>query len=683
MIWRHGFKLTLCVTTLMFGAAASHAQAAGDALAAHLALPIASGLAGARDAPRFAWIENEAGVRNIWVGGPDMPGRRLTGYKDDDGVELSDVTLNHDGTTLAYVRGGDSEYPDGVLPNTGQAAEAPHQELFVVPIAGGTATLLGEGHAPAFSASGDRIAFSHKGEIWLWDRANGARKLATVPGSVNEISWSPDGERLLFVSDRGDHAFVTLLDVRTGKPRYIEPGLGFATDPVFSPDGRRIAFIRFVDPPADAPADSAGYWSLAVADVATGATRTLWSAPSGTGGEYYGTRGRNLFWSADGKLVFPWERSGWVHAYAIDADGGELRELTPGAFEVETFTLGADRRSLVYAANAGNLDSRHIWRRDLSGGGATQLSSGAGFESVPVLAGGALAAIATDATHLAHPVLVAARLTALGPAPAVPGFVAPETVTFTAADGVTVHGQLFHGRGPGKHPALIYVHGGPRRQMLPGFHPSYYYSNGYIQNQHFAAEGYDVLSVNYRSGTGYGHAFRAAPGIARAGASEYRDVLAGGRWLAARADVDPARIGIWGGSWGGYLTALALARNSDLFAAGVDFHGVHAMVRPVEKTLSPDEEAKAHALQWQSSPMGAIDRWRSPVLLIHGDDDRNVDFYQSLLLARALTARQVPFRELVFPGERHDFFRYADWLTSYHAADAFLDRTLMKKQPLP
>lgn len=683
MIFRHGFKLTLCVPALMFGVAL-HARSAPDDLAANLALPIAGGLTGARDATRFAWIENEAGVRNVWVGGPGLPGHPLTRYNDDDGIELSDVTLSHDGTALAYVRGGDSEYPDGALPNTGLAAETPKQELFVLPVAGGVATKAGEGHSPAFSARGDRVAFSHKGEIWLWDRASGARKIAVVPGSVGEITWSRDDGALLFVTDRDDHAFVTLLDIKTGTPRYIAPGLGFATDPVFSPDGRQVAFIRFVDPPADVPADSAGYWSLAVADTATGATRTLWTAPGGTGGEYYGTRGRNVLWSADGKLVFPWERSGWVHAYAIDAAGGGApRELTPGAFEVETFTLGADRRSLVYAANAGNLDSRHVWQRNLIGGGATQLSSGAGFESVPTLAGGALAAIATDATHPAHPVLITSRLTALGPAPTVPGFVAPEVVTFIAADGVTVHGQLFHGRGAGKHPALIFVHGGPRRQMLPAFNPMYYYSNAYILNQHFAAEGYDVLSVNYRSGTGYGHAFRAAPEIARAGASEYRDVLAGGRWLAARADVDPARIGIWGGSWGGYLTALALARNSDLFAAGVDFHGVHTMVRPVEKTLSPDAEAKARQRQWQSSPISAVDGWRSPVLLIHGDDDRNVDFNQSLLLARALTARHVPFRELVFPGERHDFFRYADWLTSYHAADAFLDRTLMKKQPLP
>ena len=188
-----------------------------------------------------------------------------------------------------------------------------------------------------------------------------------------------------------------------------------------------------------------------------------------------------------------------------------------------------------------------------------------------------------------------------------------------------------------------------------------------------------MLSVNYRSGTGYGRAFREAPEQARGGASEYRDVLAAGKWLAARPEVDPKRIGIWGGSWGGYLTALALARNSDLFAAGVDFHGVHAMVRPVEKTLSPDAEAAAHALQWQSSPMAAINSWRSPVLIIHGDDDRNVDFSQSVLLARALAARRVPFEQLVFPNERHDFFRYADWLASYRAADAFLNRTLLHK----
>ncbi|MGZ8298150.1 MAG: alpha/beta hydrolase family protein, partial [Allosphingosinicella sp.] len=186
--------------------------------------------------------------------------------------------------------------------------------------------------------------------------------------------------------------------------------------------------------------------------------------------------------------------------------------------------------------------------------------------------------------------------------------------------------------------------------------------------------------VNYRSGTGYGSAFRDAPELARGGASEYRDVLAAGRWLAARGDVDPARIGIWGGSWGGYLTALALARDSDLFAAGVDFHGVHSMLRPLPGNLSPDAQAAARQRQWTSSPLGAIERWRSPVLLIHGDDDRNVDFSQSVLLARELAARRIPYRALVFPNERHSFLLHSNWLAGFRAADAFLEENLKERR---
>ena len=672
----------LCLPALLLASSALSAQG-GDDLAAHLALPVASGLTGARDVPRFAWIENEAGVRNIWVGSPGAPGKPLTTFTGDDGVELSGLAFSNDGAMLAFVRGGDDEFPDGTLPNTGQAAETPHQDLFVVPSAGGTPLKVGEGHGAMFSPDGNHIAYSRKGELWTWDKAGGAHRLATLPGTIADLSWSADGKQLLLASDRGDHGFVTLVDAATGKPHYIDPGLADVTEPVFSPDGREIAFVSHVEPPADAPRDTGAWWSLRVADVTTGVTRIVYRAPEGIGGRYYGTRSRNLFWSADNKLVFPSERSGWVHAWTVDAKGGEARDLTPGDFEVESYLLGADRRSIVYAANADNLDTRHLWRRPLGGGKAERLTGGTDFVNTPTLGGTALAALVTDATHPAHIIAVGATETPLGPAPSVPDFVAPEAVTFTAADGMVVHATLFHARGPGKHPALIHVHGGPRRQMLPGFHQSLYYSNAYILNQHFAGEGYDVLSVNYRSGTGYGRAFRDAPEIARGGASEYRDVLAGAKWLAARGEVDPARIGIWGGSWGGYLTALALARNSDVFAAGVDFHGVHTMVRPADKVLPPDTEARIQQIEWESSPMGSVAKWRSPVLLIHGDDDHNVDFQQSLLLARELTARHVPFRELVFPGERHDFFRYADWLTSYRAADAFLDRTLMKKQSLP
>jgi dipeptidyl aminopeptidase/acylaminoacyl peptidase len=544
--------------------------------------------------------------------------------------------------------------------------------LFVSALDGSAPVLVGEGHSPAFSPDGKSLAFTYRGAIFLWQRGGEAHRIAKVAGEVGGLQWSPDGTTLLFVDDRDSHSFVGLFRIGDEEVRYLQAELGYAIEPCFSPDGRQVAFLFFVEPPTGAAPDSGPYWSLRVADVATGAARTLWSAPQGPGGRYAGTRGRNLFWAADDRLVFPWEASGFIHAYAIDAKGGTPRDLTPGAMELDTYRLSPDRGSLIYTTDmAAETDRHHVWRVPVRGGAPVQLTKGAGIESYPVFAADALAVTATDVNHPAYPALVGKTLSPLGPAAAASGFVAPEPVTFKAEDGVTVHAQLFRAKGTGRHPALIFVHGGPRRQMLLGFHPMGYYSNAYILNQHFAAEGYDVLSVNYRSGTGYGGAFRDAPGTARDGAAEYRDVYAGGRWLAAQDFVDPNRIGIWGGSWGGYLTALALARNSDLFAAGADFHGVHAMVRGIENNISPDAQTRGHQLQWTSSPMGSIDTWRSPVLLIHGDDDHNVDFGQSVLLARELAARRIPYRDLVFPDERHGFLRYADWLAAYRATDDF------------
>ena len=684
MIFRRSLHWLICALALVLAHAAAPAAPSRQVdLEAALALPVASGLVGARDTARFAWVETAAGLDNIWIADRGRAARQVTSYSEGDGRHLSNLELSRDGGSLAYVLGGDEEFPDDDLPNPASAAETPRQQVFLLRLSGGAPALVGEGHSPTFSPTGDRLAFTRKGEIWVREGAGAPRKLATVAGDVTRLQWSPDGARLLFVDNRREHGFVGLLDLAEGRLRYLSPALGYSIEPIFSPDGRKVAFIRYVDPPAGAAAsDDASYWSIQIADAATGQTRELWTAPPGTGGRYYGTRSRNLFWSNDGQLVFPWERSGWVHAYALDVSkGGTPRELTPGAFEVESFLLGADGRSMVYAANAEDIDRRHIWRRPLGGGAAVRLTTGGGIQSFPTLAGDALAVIATDVTHAAFPALADRNLSPLRKVAAAQGFVPPEPVLFRAEDGVEVHGQLFRARGTGKHPALVFVHGGPRRQMLLGFHPSAYYSKTYVMNQYLASKGYDVLAVNYRSGTGYGLAFRDAPDIARGGASEYRDVLAAGRWLAARPDVDPARIGIWGGSWGGYLTALALARDSALFSAGVDLHGVHTLLRPVPDTLSPEAQMAARQLQWQSSPLGAIESWRSPVLLVHGDDDRNVPFSQSLLLARELAARRIPYRDIAFPNERHSFFVHRHWLEALRAADAFFDETLMRKAP--
>jgi dipeptidyl aminopeptidase/acylaminoacyl peptidase len=208
--------------------------------------------------------------------------------------------------------------------------------------------------------------------------------------------------------------------------------------------------------------------------------------------------------------------------------------------------------------------------------------------------------------------------------------------------------------------------------MLLGWHYMSYYHNAYALNQYLANRGFVVLAVNYRSGTGYGLNFREALNFGGTGASEYADVEAAGRYLRDRAEVDPARIGVWGGSYGGYLTALALARDSSLFRAGVDFHGVHDWSKEWE--LPPTDPAAKIA--FDSSPMAFVNGWRSPALLIHGDDDRNVQFAQTVALTDALRKRKVEFEELIFPDEVHDFLLFRHWRESYEAAAGFLERHL-------
>ncbi len=200
----------------------------------------------------------------------------------------------------------------------------------------------------------------------------------------------------------------------------------------------------------------------------------------------------------------------------------------------------------------------------------------------------------------------------------------------------------------------------------------HFYHMAYAMNQYFASKGYIVMSVNYRSGIGFGRDFRLAPGRGGEGNTEYGDVLAVGRYLQSRPDVDTERIGVWGLSYGGILTAQGLARNSDVFKSGVDMAGVHLR----GSSIDPAD------LTYRSSVISAVEGWTSPVLLMHGDDDRNVDFSQTVGLVQALRANDVPYELIVFPDDVHDSLVYDRWLQAFGATDDFFDRTLIRKEPV-
>lgn len=692
-------------------AAALRAQqpGAGFSLTQILGYPYPSELVAAPTGAACAWVLNERGVRNIWAAAaPDWTPHRLTKYSDDDGQELTNLAFMPDGKTVIYVRGGDHDanWPaeGGLAPDPASSPEQPKVSIWAVGFTGAPPRFLAEGDEPAVSPRNDVIAFLKDGQVWAvqFFSTKPAAQLFFTRGRNGSLVWSPDGSQLAFVSDRDDHSFIGVFTSDTVPIRYLAPSTGRDFFPRWSPDGRQIAFVRMPGeggPPEPLLVNVPEPWSIWVADVATGAGREVWSSPKTLHGSYPETAGRaNLNWGAGDRVVFLADLDGWPHLYSVPVGGGPALLLTPGPFMVEHVVIGPDHQFLVYSANTGadlnDLNRRHLFRVSVDRPDARGLTSGAGLEWQPAITadGATIAFISAEARRPPVPAIVpvsGGQLELLGkdrlPADFPDSALAlPRAVEWRAPDGTRIHGQLFERPGlTGKHAAVVFVHGGPPRQMLLGWHYMDYYSNAYAVNQYLASRGFVVLTVNYRLGIGYGHDFHHPAHAGPAGAAEYQDVLAAGRFLAGLPEVDAARVGIWGGSYGGYLTALALARNSNVFAAGVDLHGVHdwagylrdELLVPAWRYERGDRDS-ARAVAWRSSPVAAIATWKSPVLLIQGDDDRNVQFHQTVDLVRRLDAVGVRYEQLVLPDEIHGFLRYDSWRRADSATVAYLGRVL-------
>lgn len=643
----------------------------------------------------IAFVLKEQGKRNIYSAEPPAyTPKKLTAFDKDDGIEISDLVWSQDAQSLIFVRGGDPNRR-GERPNPTSNPAVVKQQIHLMNLTTGDTRLVGDGHDPVLSAKGDQILFvSHAGELMAAPFGGGeAKSIVRTRGGIAQVTVSPDGKRLAFTNRRGDHGFVAVYDFETQSVTHLDPSVDSDSNPVFSPDGTRIAFLREA---ADsqalpfAPVREAEPWSIHTFDFRSGAGAEAFRAEPGKGSAFSGLASpKQILWSADDRLVFGWEKSGWRNLYSIATTGGAPVNLTPGEFEVETAVLSGDGRDVLAVTNAGDINRRRILRVAASGKSAPVSLTEPGvieWGAQPTSDGGILLVRAT--AKLPGRVFVrsaAGALKNIGGSLVPATFpeerlVSPQAVSYKTADGLTISGQLFLPADlkPGeKRPALLFTHGGSRRQMLLGWHYMEYYHQSYAMNQYLASLGYVVLSINYRSGIGYGLDFREALNYGATGGAEFADVKGAGLYLRARPDVDPARIGLWGGSYGGYLTALGLARASDIFKAGVDFHGVHdwnVVVGNFAATYDPQKRAEFAKTAFASSPMAFLDTWRSPVLVIHGDDDRNVPFSETVDLVQALRKRHVEVEQMIFPDEVHDLLVWRNWVKAFERTAEYLNR---------
>ncbi len=262
-----------------------------------MSAPFPDELVAAPTGGALTWVFDARGARNIWVATPpDYRGRQVTAYAEDDGQEIAGVEWTPDAKTIVYVRGGGAN-SRGEYPNPTSVAAGVEQAVWASAVTGGTPRKIGEGHSPAVSPKGDRVAFIRKGQIWwaaLGDTTP-AEQLVHSRGTASTLRWSPEGSKLAFVSDRDDHGFVGVYDVATKSLRYLDPSVDSDDEPIWSPDGKKVAYLRI---PASVgvvpftPRRAAQPWSIRVADVASGDGREVWRADSGRGSAFRGIVGR-------------------------------------------------------------------------------------------------------------------------------------------------------------------------------------------------------------------------------------------------------------------------------------------------------------------------------------------------------------------------------------------------------
>ncbi|MEK6398713.1 MAG: S9 family peptidase, partial [Terriglobus sp.] len=543
---------TFLTTLVLFATSAAAMAQKPFTVADALSAPFMNQLTAAPAKSRVAWFVDDEGKRNVWAASPTEKARSLTHYTQDDGQDIDDITWSPDGERVAYTHGTGPEGGEHPVAANPAHLQEDVQQRVEIATWDGTVHVVGVGSKPVFSVDGKRVFYLHSGKVYAAEVADATKQpeqLVIAEGRASQLRPSPDGTMLAFVSNRGDHSFIGVFTFATRTLTYVDPGTGLDHDAVWSADSKRIAFIR--ESPVLTELDLRWMrsvpvpWAIRIADVATGSGKQVWQADKGAGSLFHEMVAKNqLLWMKDGRLVFPWEKTGWQLLYSFMPAEKEAKLLTPGTFEVDSVTSDGER--IVYSSNQAtddpnDVDRKHLWLIRNTTNTPEQLSAGKTIETNPaLLTGEGFAFLQASDGQPFLPYVSTTKKPAQGMSrcdlvtrPTTGSrcssgsfwleigmtgveeedLVTPTMVVFPASDGLQIHGQWFVPKNakPGKKlPTIVFFHGGSRRQMLLGYNPMQYYAQAYEMNQYFVSRGYAVLSVNYRSGTGYGMEFRQA-----------------------------------------------------------------------------------------------------------------------------------------------------------------------------
>lgn len=653
------------------------------------------------DGRQVAFVWDLGGVQNVDVvdlaSGAARAPRALTSYAS--GL-VGDLFWTRDGRHVAFARDGDLWR----VPSDGSAAP---QRVWA-------REASGDGFTP--SPDGTRVAFARAGDLFVRTLDGRETRLTSTPG-VNETGpvWSPDGSRLAFTSASaarraeappfsGAKIVFTWFE-RSLSDVEVVPAAGGRVVPVAAgPDAEGSP--RWID----------GSRLLVQRISADYKTREILAANAGGGPPAVVHRDSDpVAWSLtylnpdpqpspDGqRIAFLSDRDGWDHLYVVPSRGGTAMQLTDGRYEVRRFAWSPDSRRLAFDSNEGsNPGARQLAVIDAAGGAARALTTGRGTNIEPRWSpdGRRLLYQHTDPRNSADLFVVDAPEAGRAPTPvrlsdSMPStidkslLVAPEFVRFPSRDGRQVPAYLFIPRDldrSRKHPAIVWVHGDGVTQNFDGWHERRDYAVYYSFHQYLLQRGYVVLAVDYRGSIGYGRAWREGH-FRDLGGKDSQDVAAGMDYLRGLGFVDPSRVGVWGLSYGGFLTLQALTVTPDLFRCGIDVAGV---VDWRDWYQDPDgpwiksrmgSPADNPGLYDRTAPIRRMDRLVRPLLVLHGTADVNVPFLESVRLIDVLTKLGKDVQFMMYPGEFHYFHRAHVLRDAWHRVEDFFDAHLLGPSP--